>query len=706
MTTLTRRLAILALVVVSGTSPSAARPWETLTYPPLSPLRVPDVREYQLPNGLVLLLLEDHEFPLVDVTAYVKAGKVYDPAGKEGLAEITAEVIRSGGSVSTPGDDLDAYLESIGASIEIRCERDMAAITVGCLAQHAEAVMRELARLLVEPVMPQDKLELAKVGQRTAIASRNDDAFDMAVREYSKVVFGRTSPYASHAEYATVESISRDDVVEFHRLFYRPDAVVLVVTGDFKTGAMKSSIERILGRWKRPPEPLAPLPDVPQMQPRGVYYAPKLDVTQSTILLGHLGFTADDPDYPAMTILNHILGEGFSSRIMNEVRTKRGLAYAANSIPGYGFPRPGIFGAFAGTKSESTLVSIRVIESEIRRITEEPVTVEELERARNAILNSFVFKFDSPMKVANRLGYYRFFGYPRDFLQRYEQGIRSATAVGVLDAARRKIHPDKLSVLVIGNKAQFSEPLEALGEVTEIDVSIPPPPSKLGSVEQTDEGRTAAAALLARAARLAGGDALYRVHAVKTVSDAKITLQGMTFAMKATEIRILPDRVHATQTLPFGEITTVIEGQTGWMRDPRGVQDLPPSMLADAEAERMREALWILTHYDELPLQVLEPVSEGDARLERVFVSSDVVKDWVLFFDGEGRLAGMDYQSVDEQGPAAVSVRYRSFSEVGGVSWPSSIQMRRNGEQFLDGTVVSIEVNPAIDEGIFQRPTP
>ncbi|MBN1425166.1 insulinase family protein [Candidatus Fermentibacteria bacterium] len=696
--------ALLAMALVSGVSAERSTPWDDLVFPPLASLDVPDVPEHTLPNGLTLLLLEDHELPLVDVTAYLRAGKVNDPADKAGLAEITAQVVRTGGSASIGGDELDTYLESIGASIEIACDRDMATVTVSCLSQHADAVLSRLADLLINPVLPDDKLELAKVGQRTAIASRNDEPFDMAIREYSKVVFGTTSPYARHPEYATIEAITRDDLVEFHRRFYRPDAMVMVITGDFKAAALRRSVERKLSSWKAPQEPLPALPPVPEMQPKGLYFASKPDVTQSTILLGHLGYRADDPDYPAMSLMDQILGGGFSSRIMNEVRTKRGLAYVAQSIPGHAFPRPGIFGAFAGTKSESTLVSIRVMEEEIRRVTVEPVSEEELERARSSILNSFVFRFDSPEKVAKRIGYYRFHDYRRDFLQWYEEAVRSVTPQMLLEAAQRKIRPEYLSVLVIGNKDQLGETLDALGTVTELDIAIPPPASKLGEVTTTDEGRAAALSLLARAEETAGGGALRSVQSLKTVTDAVVNVQGMSLNVAATEIRVFPDRVYSSQKLPFGEVVTVIDGQTGWMRDPRGVQDLPGSMLDEAEADRMREMLWILTNYTDLALEALDPVEEEGRSFTRVFVSSEVVKDWVLYFDEAGNLAGMDYQSVDQSGPADMAVRYDELTEVSGIRFPWKVAMRRNGEPFLTGTVQSIEVNPAIDETIFQRP--
>lgn len=550
--------------------------------------------------------------------------------------------------------------------------------------------------------MPEDKLELAKVAQRTAIASRNDDPMDMAVREFMKVVYGPTSPYATHPEYATIEAITREDLLAFHRRFYRPQGAVLVAVGDFPAKPMQRFLKRLLGSWPASRESLPPLPPVPQLQPRGIYYAHKADVTQSTILLGHTGFRADDPDYPAMALLDHILGQGFSSRIMNEVRTKRGLAYVANSLPGYGFARPGILGAYAGTKTESTLVSIRVIEAEIRRVTQEPVTQEELERARNAILNSMVFTYDSPSKLATRLAYLRFFGYPRDFLARYEQAIRNATAEDLLAAAQRKIHPDHLSVLVIGKRDEFAEPLETLGEVREIDVSIPPPPSRapvsLPQAPRSEEARQ----LLSQAAQWAGGPRLVEVSAVSATWDATVFAQGMSIPLSITETKLLPDKLSRTQRSPFGELVVVVSGEDGWVRDASGVRDLSPDLRAQVQIDLRRDFLWLLTHFHELDLWLLEPDSAQG--LARILVGDGTVKDWVVLVDREGKLVGMEYQGTGPAGPAHLSERYEAFVQTQGVMLPSQVEIRRDGSPLMRLSARALEVNGEVDEALFQRP--
>jgi len=683
-------------------------PWEELTYPELKEIKIPDVEKVELENGLTLFLLEDRDFPLIDIRANIRAGTAHDPADKVGLADITATVIRTGGTERYPGDGLDEFLESIGASIELSTDNDRAIVTASFLSEHADEVLPRMADLVQNPIFPEDKIDLAKVEQRTAIAARNDEAFDIALREYRKVVYGPQSPYARHAEYATIEAIEQDDLSAFHTMFFRPDATVMIVTGDFKSKDMKRRIMRLFGEWPVPDVPVPEKPPLPGLQKRGIYYAPKSDVTQSTILLGHLGFRADDPDYANMRILNEILGGGFSSRIMNAVRTKRGLAYMANSIPGFNYPRPGIFGAIAGTKSESTLVTIQIMEQEIKRVTEEPVTEAELDLARSALLNSFVFNFDSPVKVAERIGFFEFHGYPLDFLQGYQKGLREATPQSILEAARKLIHPENLSVLVIGNKDQFAEPLDELGPVTELDISIPEPPSTLEIPEPTAETRQAAGDLLAKAATHAGGvEAIRNVKTLKAEMDASISIQGMKLDIATSEIRVYPDKVYSTQVLPFGQGTAiqVVNGTTGWMKDPRGLQDMPEEQMADAKAEIYRNRLWILGHYEDLDIQALDSIVEDGVEYHRVYVRNDMVKEFILFFNPDGAFIRMDYQGKGPQGPVKASMRYIEFMETDGIMFPSSIELYHDGELFLTGTTSTIEVNPDVDMTIFDKPT-
>ncbi len=179
--------------------------------------------------------------------------------------------------------------------------------------------------------------------------------------------------------------------------------------------------------------------------------------------MGHVGLKGDHPDYAAMNVLGEILGGGFSSRLFNEIRTKRGLAYAAGSSPGTSIPRAGVFIGYAGTRSDSALVALDLLKKEIRKVTVEPVTAEELKNAKDAILNRYVFQYASKGQIANRMAFLDFYGYPVDFTSRYPEQVKALTAQDLLAAAKNNIHPDDLQILLVGDENDFAEPLSSLG---------------------------------------------------------------------------------------------------------------------------------------------------------------------------------------------------------------------------------------------------
>ncbi len=170
------------------------------------------------------------------------------------------------------------------------------------------------------------------------------------------------------------------------------------------------------------------------------------------------------------------------------------------------------------------------------------------------------------------------------------------------------------------------------------------------------------------------------MRAVKTATEATLTIQGMSLTIKGMEIKVFPDRVFTSQAFPFGEVVKVLDGAEGWMRGSQGIQDLPGALREEAEADRMRDVIWLLSHYKELPLEALEPFTERGAPQQRGSVTADAPKDWILLFNERGRLVGMDYQSTDQGGPATMSARYRRFMEVEGLTLPSLTEVRRDGE--------------------------
>lgn len=449
--------------------------YRKLTYPTLRDIVVPEVERVTLDNGMRLFVLEDHELPLIYVSARIRVGSIYEPADKVGLAEITGEVMRTGGTTSKTGDEIDEELEQIAASVETSIGLSSGGASVSVLKEDIDKGLAILADVLMHPAFREDKIFLAKMQHRSAISRRNDSPGQIAGREFDKLIYGPESVYARHTEYATIDSITRDDLVEFHKRFYGPNNMMLAVWGDFDSEQMIGEIKKAFEGWRKIDLDLPETPDAPYEWKSTVNLARKQDINQSNIYLGHIGGLMSDPDYFALTVMNRILGGGFTGRLFKNVRSRQGLAYSVGGAYSASYDHLGTFFVGCQTKSESTVHAIRAMVDEVRKMRQEEVTDEELAVAKESYLNSFVFNFDSKGEVINRLMTYEYYGYPADFLQRTKESVEQVTKADVLRVARKHLKPDTVQILVVGRPDDFDEPLTALGAMNEIDITIPPP---------------------------------------------------------------------------------------------------------------------------------------------------------------------------------------------------------------------------------------
>ncbi len=478
------RLSIIRIIVVpiilfslmqAGCSQKSSRQvpisYKELTYPVLNDIRVPDVKRVTLANGIQLFLLEDHELPLIRMSAMIRTGSVYESADKVGLADITGTVMRTGGTTSRTGDEIDEQLEQIAASVETGIGESSGSASVSVLKEDIGTGLVILADVLMNPAFVQDKIELAKIHHRSDISRRNDNVRQIAGREFDKIIYGPQSVYAWQTEYATIDNITRDDLVAFHNKFYRPNNMMLAVWGDFDTDQIIVMIEKAFGEWEKGDVEIPAVPKVQYEFKPTVNLVRKEDINQACIRLGHIGGLMSDPDYFALLVMNRAL----SDRVFKNVRSREGLAYSAYGSYGAGFDHPGVFLVSCQTKSEATVYATRAMIDEVRKITESEITDEELALAKEGFLNSFVFNFESKGQIVRRLMTLEYFDYPADFLQRTKTNVEKVTKADVLRVAKKHLQPDKLEILAVGKPDDFDEPLSVLGSVNEIDITIPPP---------------------------------------------------------------------------------------------------------------------------------------------------------------------------------------------------------------------------------------
>ena len=456
-----------------------ASDWQQISIPPLPEFHPQQPRRIQLSNGMVIFLQVDHELPLIDGTTRIRGGSHNEPAPKAGLVDIFSEVWRTGGTKTQTGDQLDDFLEVRAAKVETSGGPDSTSISWSCLKGDFDDVFKVFVDLLKNPEFREDKIDIAKRGAFDAISRRNDQIGDIAHREAVKLAYGADNPYARVPEYATVASVTRHDLVKWHGTYVHPNNIILGVSGDFDPAAMEAKLRAAFESW--PKGPALPKDDVKyNPAPPGQYLIKKEDVNQSNIRMVSLGIKRDNPDYYAVSVFNEAFGGGFSSRLFNDIRTKRGLAYGVGGGVGSNFGHPGITQAAMGTKSQSTVESVLAVKEDIEDLSRNPITDDEIKRAKDNILNAFVFRLDSPDKILAERMTYEFYGYPADWLDRYEAEIKKVTAADANRVATKYLHADKFATLVVGNPKDFDKPLSSLGPVKEVDITIPPPPAGMG----------------------------------------------------------------------------------------------------------------------------------------------------------------------------------------------------------------------------------
>jgi zinc protease len=403
------------------------------------------------------------------------------------------DVMRSGGTQTHSADELNQQLEQRAASVETSIDITAGSATFSALSEDLPDVMGLFAEVLQQPAFPQDKIDLSKNQWRGAIARRNDNPSEIADREFQKLIYGAESPYARTVEYTTLNNISRDDLISFYRQSFQPQNVLLGIVGDFDTESIKPLIAERFGKWQPtayspPRQPLNSLlrlinnnrttaiPTVTQAKAGGVFYVDQPQLTQSSVQIGHLGGRFDNPDYPALSVINGVMN-GLGGRLVNEVRSRQGLAYSVYAYWSPRFDYPGVFTGGGQTRSEATVPFIQSTLAEIERIRTAPITEAELARAKDSVLNAFIFNFQTPSQILSRVMRYDYYGYPQNFIFQYQKQIAATTIADVQRAAAANLKPENVVTLVVGSSAAINPPLGSLNpeaQVTQIDVTIPP----------------------------------------------------------------------------------------------------------------------------------------------------------------------------------------------------------------------------------------
>jgi zinc protease len=463
------------LLLPVGLPAQQSKPWEQIAVPKLHEFNPHQPKRIQLKNGIVIFLQEDHELPFVSGSVLIPGGGRDEAPAKTGLVSLYGQTWRTSGTEKMSGDAMDDLLESKAAHIETVGGEDSTTIAWDSLKGDTDQVFALAVDLLFHPKFNAEKLQLAQQQEATSIVRRNDDEGEIAGRESNKLVYGADSPYARQTELATIGAVTLGDLQAWHDRTLGGKLIVSV-SGDFEPAAMEAKL-RAAFEALPPVKPLPARHDAFHDTQPGVFFIDKEDVNQSNVQIVGLGTDRHNPDVPTLAVMNDILGGGFASRLFQKVRTELGLAYAVGGGIGFSYDHPATFRVDVLTKSASTVDATKAALAEIAGLTTRPFTEDELKRAKDDLLNSFLFRYDSRDKVLAERVLLEFYGYPADYLETYKAALEKVTLADLNAAGKKYIHPNKLAVLVVGNGPEIKPDLDTLdlGAVKNVDISIPQP---------------------------------------------------------------------------------------------------------------------------------------------------------------------------------------------------------------------------------------
>lgn len=442
-----------------------------MTFPPVE-FAPPEPSRVVLDNGLVVYLLEDHELPLVNLSAMMRTGGWLEAQDKIGLAALTGSVMRSGGGGGKTAEQVDEELEQFAIELSMSIGRHSGAASLDVLSKDLERGLKIFAGLLRQPAFEAPRVELAKLQAIEGIRRRQDHPGSIVGREFLKQLYGPEHPSARESTIESIKGITRDDLIAFHQRTVHPNGIILGVTGDFKRDEMLALLRATFGDWQKGEVPELNIADAREAGGPSIVRFVNKDTSQTHLRIGHLTIRENDPDYVPLAIANDILGgSSFRSRLFNDVRTKRGLAYSVGSRLSVGMHDQGVWLMRAETKLPSTQEVISRFVANMERMRTELVTDEELAEAKQAYVNSFVFSFASPAAVVGRFVELEYDGLPKDFLQQLRARVIALTKEDILRAAQKHFRPNRLTIVAVGPGEALPKLLSGFGEVKEIKLA-------------------------------------------------------------------------------------------------------------------------------------------------------------------------------------------------------------------------------------------
>ncbi len=721
----------LALAITRAASPQSTA-WPTERPPRPLPARAASFPPYQirtLPNGLQVVAVSHHEQPAVSLRLLVRAGGAQDPPNKPGVAYLAASLLDQG-TAGKNAEQIASTIDSIGGAIGAGAGSDITFINAAVMKDSFGLALDLVSDLVRHPAFTTEEIERQRQQILSGLKVSYDDPDYLAGVVFDRLVYG-FHPYGK-PDSGTPESIgavTRDDLLAFHKRWFGANNAILAVVGDVSPDEAFEGAERAFGAWERVDLP-AIKAEEPPPPTRRVVIIDRPAAAQTEIRVGNVSLPRRHRDYLALDIATKILGGEGGNRLHRVLRSERGLTYGASADLN-ARKDTGDIVAETDTRSEKTAEALRLIVEEIVRLQRQRVQQRELSDAQEYLTGSFPLTVETPSAIALQVLNAVFYGLDLNELQTYRERVNAISVEDIQRVAQQYLHPDKLSIVLVGDASIFAKDLAGVGfdqveriPISELDLASadlrrhsPPPPVRLepAAFRQASPAPSAggikddsARALIARAVTAKGGLSLLRsIQTVRAESVATVQSDGINTDLPNTTTIRYPAAFRIDAMTPAGRLIQVFSAGQYWVQDPSGVHDAPESMAALIRASVQRDTVPLLLALNDGKVSAsLTEVAEAGRQMPVLEVSLAGSASLTLIFDPiTALLVKSKYRMAGPTGEVNVEEIYSNYRDVNGLKVPFTTEVRRDGAPAVHRTLRTFEFNVPVDPALFNKPS-
>jgi zinc protease len=696
----------------------------------------PPYQMQTLPNGLQVMVVLHHEQPAVSMRLLVRAGSASDPKSKNGLVHLLSSLLDQGteGPGAKSAEEFNDAIDFIGGSAGAGAGTDLSYLNMVVMKDSFDAGLRMLSDMARRPALSQAEIDRQRQQLLSSLQVSFDDPGFIADAVFDRLVYGY-HPYGfpQTGTPETISGLTRDDLTAFHRRYFVPNNAILAIVGDVAAEEAFAAAGRVFGDWARADVPAQTFVE-PPAPTRRVIVVNKPDSVQTEVRVGNLGIPRNHPDYMAVNLAIRILGGEGSNRLHQVLRTARALTYSAQANFDT-FKESGDFEAETNTRTSATGEVLRLIVDEFWKLQRDRVNERELADAKAYLTGSFPLTIETPDAIALQVLNVMFYGLPIGQLQNFRDRVNAVTVDDIQRVAKLYLKPDRLSVVLVGNAAAFTDQLAGIGfgsfetvDIRNLDLAavdfkraggaggaggvgnpnVPQPrapqyrPSGQQSTVSRDESTKA---LLNRVIAAMGGIETLRGIRNMTAKQT-VTNIGPNGPVDAETISYIayPDRFRVETKVPEGMLVSAFDGTTVWTRDPQGTREAPEA-AADAKSSLRRDvvALLVAAANGTVQARMLQDVRQG-SRVEHTLelVSGDLDPIILAVDAGTLLVTRESYSAAGRGGPALVEELFSDYRPVNGVQVPFAAE-RRVGRLSVKRRVTDIQINTPLDPSLFRR---